>query len=100
MSRKCPSCGKQIYNDTSQLCSHCERLPVVDETESPRLSVSQESRIVEGLSEKLSNDRPFRRGIAWRVFLGLFTVFGIIGTITGWSIWERVRKFEDGANTR
>lgn len=91
MARKCNSCRRHI-GETDTICPHCKTLLVNDEVISPQLSEHQEKEIAEILKEKLPRHKRFLWQISWRVCVGAFAIIGIVGTITGWSILDRMRE--------
>lgn len=62
------------------------------------ISPEMEAKIIDQLNRRVEEKHLWK--IAWRVFLAIITLFGIIGLITGWSILQFVDQTKESINDR
>jgi uncharacterized membrane protein YvbJ len=92
MPKKCKNCGTAV-EDTVKICPSCDNL-AFEQTAKSELSGEQLQELAKSVSENLSKRPRLFWGVSWRVIIGLSTILGIIGIITGWSIWSSFDSFQ------
>ena len=59
-----------------------------------------ERKIVDSIFNKIEKDNKILWKLAWRVFIMLFLIFGVLGSITGWNIYGLFSQLQNSVNNR
>src|SRR6266566_7063720 len=97
MRKKCPECGTILPLEGGASCPKCGLLLGHLATEAGRISQEQEERIIDGVSNRLGQNKPFLWKISWRT---LTWFISLLGFVFGWGILSAVRNLHDLARKR
>ena len=100
MERRCQICNQRITDDKLLACPKCQNLLSYDVENKPYLSKEQRMLLIDSLIKEISQKPKILWTISWRLFIALFLVFGVIATLTGWSILGLVNNLKLSLNKR